>query len=113
MAKIDEQLAGFVEAALKGNGTVTRKKMFGGLCVLLNGNMVGGIIGTRLMLRVGPEAYEAVLKMKGAAPMTFTGRPLKGMVYADSGVKWTAASVRRWMSPAIAFVKALPKKRAK
>ena len=37
------------------------KKMFGGVAIMLNGNMVFGIVEDELMVRVGPDAYEDTL----------------------------------------------------
>jgi len=39
------------------------KKMFGGVCYLLNGNMACGILNEDLIVRVGPEKYEDSLKL--------------------------------------------------
>ena len=56
----DEKLAKRVEAVLNDKGGITRRKMFGGLCFLHNGNMLCGVDNkNNLMVRVGPEQYEA------------------------------------------------------
>ena len=39
----DENLADRVKAVLKGRRSVTEKKMFGGLCFMVNGNMACGV----------------------------------------------------------------------
>ena len=39
----DEILADRVAALLKDKRSVTRKKMFGGLCFMVNGNMACGV----------------------------------------------------------------------
>jgi hypothetical protein len=43
--------------------------------------MFCGIINEDLMVRVGPQQYQAALKQPHARPMDFTGRPLDGYVY--------------------------------
>ena len=80
----DEGLAERVREALRDRRDLTEKKMFGGLCFLLGGNMCCGIVGDELMLRVGPEQYEPVLARPHAREMDFTGRALRGMVYVGS-----------------------------
>jgi TfoX/Sxy family transcriptional regulator of competence genes len=106
----DEQLAERARAALKGTKGLAERKMFGGLCFTVNGNMVAGVVDKKLMLRVGPENHEAVLKLKHAQPMDFTGKPMKGMVYvAPEGCK-TPAAVKTWLKRALAFAKTLPAK---
>jgi TfoX/Sxy family transcriptional regulator of competence genes len=47
--------AGRVRDALKNTPGVTERHMFGGIAFMLDGNMCCGVIGDRLMVRVGPE----------------------------------------------------------
>ena len=76
----DEKLVGRVLAALAVRRGVTRKKMFGGLSFLLNGNMCRGVSRENLVVRVGPDQYEKALAKSSARPMDFTGRALNGFV---------------------------------
>ena len=68
--------------------------MFGGLCFMIAGNMCCGILGDRLMARVGPDAYAALLGDPGASEMDFTGRPinrlLKSPLRTQRGLKGAA-----------------------
>lgn len=107
----DETLAEKVREVLKGKRNITEKKMFGGLCFLLNGNMLCGVDNkSRLMIRVGPEKYESSLKLKHAQKMDFTGKPMKGMLYIDTDGTKRKDSIKRWLELASGFVKTLPKK---
>ena len=107
----DEKLAEKVRESLNRSRGITEKKMFGGLCFLLNGNMLCGVDNkSQLMVRVGPEKYEHALKLKHARQMDFTGKPLKGMLYiAPEGTK-RKDSILKWVNMAKDFVKTLPKK---
>jgi len=106
----DEKLAQGISEILKGKRGISQKEMFGGLCFLLNGNMLCGIAKGKLVARVGPESYDKFLKEKYASPMDFTGRPLKGMVYVGpSGLK-SRASLAKWVKRSVDFVKTLSKK---
>ena len=104
----DEKLAERVRNRLASTQGITERKMFGGLCFLLRGNMCCGLTGETLMVRVGPEAYQATLRLTHAREMDFTGRPLKGMVYVDPAGLETAAAVGRWVERALAFAGTLP-----
>jgi hypothetical protein len=73
----NEALAHRVREALAGRNGVTEKRMFGGLTFMLADKMCCGVVKDELMVRVGPEGYEAALKEPGAHPMDFTGRPLR------------------------------------
>ena len=106
----DEKLADRVREVLKRRRGVTERKMFGGLSFLVNGNMCCGIVGDDLMVRVGPDAYETALKKKGARPMDFTGRAMKGMVYVDRSGHGRATGLKSWVEQGLAFGRSLPPK---
>lgn len=57
-----------------------KKKMFGGLGFLLNGNMAFGIWNDHLVVRVGPAAHAASLARPGVGEFAVTGRPMAGWV---------------------------------
>ncbi|MGR3636645.1 MAG: TfoX/Sxy family protein [Shimia sp.] len=59
---------------------ITEKKMFGGLCFLLHGNMVCGVHKGGGMARVGKSREAEALAIDGVDPLSFTGRPMGGMV---------------------------------
>lgn len=106
----DENLAKRIESILKPIQRITQKKMFGGLCFLLNGNMLCGINDDKLMARVGQENYEFALKQKHVTEMDFTGKPLKGMIYVlPDGMK-RKDSLKKWVNMCIEFVSTLEKK---
>lgn len=80
----DEALAGRIRTALgKKNTEFEEKRMMGGLCFLVNGKMCMGVVNNKLMARIGPDAYDEALKMKGCKEMDFTGRPMKGFVFVE------------------------------
>ena len=63
------------------------KKMFGGLCFMVDDKMCCGLLHIKakdvdvLMARVGKEAYSKAISKPAAMPMDFTGRPMKGYVF--------------------------------
>jgi len=107
----DEALAARVRARLADASGVTERRMFGGLCFLVNGHMCAGIVGETLMLRVGPERYAEALARPHAREMDFTGRPLRGMVYVDPPGTAGAAALERWLGLALGFVQSQPAKK--
>jgi len=106
----DEKLAGRLRKALRGAGTVSEKKMFGGIAFMLNGNMCCGVINDLLMARVGPEAYSGALERPYARPMDFTKRPMKGYVYVEPGGLRSDDELREWVGRCVEFVRTLPEK---
>jgi TfoX/Sxy family transcriptional regulator of competence genes len=100
----DENLATRIRALLAERDDVVEKKMFGGLCFMVNGAMCCGLTKSDFMVRVGADHYEEALAQPHARPMDFTGRPLKGMVYvAPEGLR-TKAALARWVRRGIEFV---------
>lgn len=62
---------------------LSEKKMFGGLCFLLDGNMICGVHAGGAMFRPGKPREAEALDLPGVGPLTFTGRPMGGMVEVD------------------------------
>lgn len=85
----DETLANRIRERMKGRSGIAERKMFGGLAFLLRGHMCCGVVGSDLVVRVGPDAYERLLREPCARPIDFTARPLKGMVYVSLSGDWT------------------------
>lgn len=106
----DEGLAQRVRECIAERADVTEKKMFGGLCFLVGGNMAAGIVGEELMLRVGPEAYAECLARPHAREMDFTGRALKGMVYVGVDGLSEDAELASWVARGVDYAASLPVK---
>jgi hypothetical protein len=86
------------------------KKMFGGLCFFLFGNMVCGIIRDDLIVRVGADKYEAALKRPQIKKFDLTGKPLRGWVMVLSRALDSDEDLIEWVRQAVAFVRTLPVK---
>ncbi|GLR20134.1 TfoX/Sxy family protein [Portibacter lacus] len=63
--------------------TFQAKKMFGGLCFMVNDKMCVGINGDTLMIRIDPELEKELKLKEGVRDMNFTGRPMKGFLYVN------------------------------
>lgn len=107
----DERTAARIRDLLAKRRDVVERKMFGGLTFMVNGAMCCGITSEALVVRVGPAAYEAALAEPHVRPMTFTGRPLAGMVYVDRPGYRTERALARWIDRGLAFVSAAPEAR--
>jgi len=106
----DEGLAQRLRETLTDRPGLTEKKMFGGLCFLVDGNMACGIVGEELMVRVGPEAYEDCLSLRHAREMDFTGRALRGMVYVSADGIADDGDLTDWAERGASFAGSLPPK---
>ena len=95
---------------IAGWPNAARKKMFGGICYLLNGNMFCGVYKDFLILRLGEEKGGSALEKPHVRPFDITGRPMKGWVMvATDGFK-TDAELAGWLGQAREFAGSLPPK---
>lgn len=105
----DPHLAERMRTALQGRPGITEKKMFGGYCWMLHGNMLCGVEVGRFMFRVG-KAFEAeALARPGAEPMDITGRPMSGFVWVQEDCA-KGPALRAWIDFATRYVGTLPRK---
>ena len=110
----DEILAQRLRDGLRGVKGVTEKRMMGGLCVLVNGNMLGGVDKTksgqdRFMFRVGKDTEAEALSRPGASIVDMGGKRLGGLIFVDA-VVCDETTLKEWIAAALGFVRRLPKK---
>lgn len=89
---------------------IDSKKMFGGICCLLNGNMVCGVYKDFLILRLGETEASAAMQNPQVKAFDITGRPMKGWVMvAEEGIG-DDAQMKEWLQKAKKFAAGLPPK---
>lgn len=103
------ELADRMRDALAARAGIEEKKMFGGYCWMLNGNMLCGVEVGRYMFRVGKDLEAEALARPGARPMDITGKTMRGLVWVDAGAAH-AAGLSTWIDLAARFVGTLPPK---
>jgi hypothetical protein len=106
----DEGLAERVRDLVGTTAGFSERKMFGGLCFLLGGNMSFGVVGSELMVRVGPVAYPEALALPHAREMDFTGRSMRGMVFVSEDGISEDEDLEEWLQRGMAFAGSLPPK---
>ena len=106
---VDEDLAERMRAVLGTTGAVREVRMFGGLCFMLNGNMLAGTSKRGLLVRVGKDRHSNALARPGAKPMEMAGRSMDGYIFVDPAPRVERA-LREWLELAVAFVETLPPK---
>jgi TfoX/Sxy family transcriptional regulator of competence genes len=78
---LNELRTALQDLELRSGEALAERKMFGGVCITLNGKMVAGVTGSRLMVRAELEDLAAGEDRGVASAMDFTGRPMKGFAY--------------------------------
>jgi TfoX/Sxy family transcriptional regulator of competence genes len=109
----DAGLAQRIREILSERDGVTERRMFGGLAFMLNGHMFVGVLGTTLMVRVGPDRYQEALELAHVREMDFTGRPMKGYVFVDEQGISEDDQLDAWIAWSTGFVASLPDKLAR
>ena len=84
---------------------IEEKKMFGGLCFMVNDKMCIGVEKDRLMVRLDPEKYDEAIGKKGCLPMDFTGKVMKGFVFVSEDVLKTKKQLSYWVDLALEYNK--------
>ena len=102
----DEKLADRTREIIAAtHDNVEEKKMFGGLCFMVNDKMCVGVESNRLMVRMDPLKYEEVMEKEGCRPMDFTGKSMKGFVYVDTAAVQSKKKLEYWVNLALEFNK--------
>jgi hypothetical protein len=88
---------------------IVRKKMFGGTCYLVNGNMMFGVYKDYLILRLNEEEASEMLKLKYAKPFDIIGKPMKGWIMIEKG-GFGGSKLSEYLKKSKKIVENLPKK---
>ena len=106
----NESSAERIRNQMKKNKGFVEKKMFGGICFLLNGNMACGIRNDDIIVRVGKDAYEDCLLLPHTRQFDITGRPMSGWVMVSPEGYQSDNELKTWLQRGIDFAKSLPPK---
>lgn len=106
----DSGLAQRLREQLADVAFIEQRRMFGGLVILVNGNMLAGVLGDELMVRVGPAAHADALAQPGVREMDFTGRPMTGIVLVAAAAIEDDTDLAAWLARGLDFAGRLPPK---
>jgi len=94
---------------LQSKADFYEKKMFAGLCFMVDDKMCCGIHYDKkkqtdlLMARIGEEASVEAMQREGCHPMDFTGRPMKGYVFVTPDGFDSEDDLAYWVGLCLAF----------
>jgi hypothetical protein len=106
----DEGVAQRIREAMEQAPGLVEKKMFGGVGFMLHGNMACGVNGDDLIVRVGPEGYEAALARPHAREFDLTGRPMRGWVTVTPDGYESDKDLGAWVQQGVEYALSLPAK---
>lgn len=100
----NELLADRIRGTLSDNNTsFLEKKMFGGICFMVDDKMCVGIIKDELMVRIDPENENDFLRENDCRPMDFTKRPMKGYLYVSPEAIDLDEDLNKWVKRCLDF----------
>lgn len=101
---IDEKLTIRVRELIAAHtDNIEEKKMFGGICFMVNGKMFMGVQVDHLMVRINPNMQEEALSKDGCSPMEMGSKSFKGFVFVDTGAVTTKAKLDYWVTLAMEY----------
>jgi TfoX/Sxy family transcriptional regulator of competence genes len=108
----DEALAARIRELVADEPDLTEQKMFGGLAVLVGGNMAIAASGQGgVLVRVDPAESDSLVATTSAQPMEMRGRSMQGWLRVDTGDVRTKAQLAKWVDRGTAYARSLPAKR--
>ncbi len=100
----NEKLAERVREMIGNSGKkFEEKKMFGGICFMVNDKMCAGVDKDQLMVRLDPGLVEQVVEMEGCSQMEMAGKPMKGFVWVEGGALGTKTKLQYWLDLALDY----------
>jgi|SRR5579871_101359 len=82
---------------------IEEKKMFGGLCFMVNDKMCVGVESERMMVRFDPARTDELMEKEGCHPMDFTSKVMKGFAFVDIEVLNTKKKLEFWIGLALEY----------
>jgi hypothetical protein len=107
----DEEIESRINKVISRWKNTDAKKMFGGVCYLLDGNMFCGVYKDFLILRLGEKESKESGALPFVRPFDITGKPMKGWVMVGKQGFKSDEVLKAWLVKAKEFVRTLPSKR--
>ena len=110
MRKVDEALVERIRALIKRRHGYSEKKMFGGVCFMINGNMCVGPWKGALIVRLDKSKHEETQAEPHVQPMDITGKVMKGWALVEPDGIVSDEALKSWVDRGVAFARSLPPK---
>ncbi|MFD6263917.1 TfoX/Sxy family protein [Micromonospora chalcea] len=107
----DEDLANRVRELLGPEPGITERRMFGGLAMMLRGNMAVVVRGAGgLMVRVDPAEADSARGEPGAEATVMRGKEMRGWVTVSPDACERDGDLARWVDRGVRSARTLPAK---
>lgn len=106
----DEDLIERIRPILSEEIGFSEKRMFGGVCFMLNGNMCVGNWKGSLIVRLDRDDHDKTLAEPHTRPFDVTGRVMRGWAMVEPTGIESDDDLRSWVDRAAEFAGSLPPK---
>jgi TfoX/Sxy family transcriptional regulator of competence genes len=107
----NEELAGRVRAVLADRTDVEEKRMFGGVTVMVAGQMSCGVLKDDLIVRIEQPistSFNELVAQPHVSPFDFSGQPMQGTVYVGNDALDDPQVLRAWVQRGTDYVASHP-----
>ena len=106
----DDILISRIRPILRRRKGFSERKMFGGICFMINGNMCVGSWKGALVVRLDRARHDETQTEPFVKPMDITGKVMKGWALVQpAGIK-SDDDLKAWVARAAKFAASLPAK---
>ncbi len=106
----DDALAERIRPILSGRTGYSERRMFGGVCFMIGGNMCAGTWKGALIVRIDRAKRETVLAEPYTRPADMNGRVMKGWALVEPAGIRSDGDLKSWVDRAAAYAASLPAK---
>ena len=106
----DDTLAGRIRPLISQQEGFSERKMFGGVCFMINGNMCVGTWKDSLIVRLDKKKHDETLAQPHTKPANITGRVMRGWAVVEPAGIEMEHDLEAWVRRAAEFARSLPAK---
>jgi TfoX/Sxy family transcriptional regulator of competence genes len=106
----DEELAKRVRRVVQDEPGLSERRMFGGLAFLVNGHLAVGVRGSGIIVRVGADAAEELVRTTAATRAMMGARVMTGWLDVGADSLGTEAELAAWVRRGVGYARSLPPK---
>ncbi|MDE0060644.1 MAG: TfoX/Sxy family protein [Defluviicoccus sp.] len=110
MTPADETLIERIRPLLEARQGYSERRMFGGVCFMIGGNMCAGTWKGALIVRLDRKDHEATLAEPHTRPADMNGRTMRGWALVEPAGIASEGDLKCWVDRAAAYAARLPAK---
>ena len=106
----EDPLNGRIRQILSSRRRISERKMFGGVCFMINGNMCVGTWKGSLIVRLDKKNHDKTLAEPHTRPADMNGRTMKGWALVEPAGIASEDDLATWVARAADYAASLPAK---